>query len=171
MNETLLALTIAYMLFTALLLLALIQSRLHWHLKSGLLVLALLFYWLSYQGWREAQGWPSATEIPERFLLHFAVIEEPDKEIGTVGNIYVWLSNLEDHELGGSPRAYRLDYSQAVHTKLQDALNRMRNGKIQLGSLSRGGDEVLDGLLGSRSVEIDDALQLFDLPDPALPEK
>jgi hypothetical protein len=81
MTETQITLLLAYVVFTALLSLALIHGLLHWLIKLGVLVVAAGFYWVSYQGWQQSLGWPSSTALPDKFLLHFAVIEEPERHL------------------------------------------------------------------------------------------
>ncbi len=171
MNETLLGLTVAYVIFTALLLLALIHSRLHVTFKGALLLLAVGFYWLGYQGWRESQGWPSNTRLPNKFLFHFAVIEEPDEERGFAGNIFIWLSDLKGQALAAEPRAYRIDYEQKIHGRLEDALRRMRNGKLQLGFIESESARERAGYHKKQESRSQQVIAFIDLPDPALPEK
>jgi hypothetical protein len=170
MNETLLGLVAAYVLFTALLLLALIHSRLHWFFKAALLVLALGFYWISYAGWRESRGWPSPTALPQKFLLHYAVIEEPDRDRGDDGAIFIWLSDLEHDRLADQPRAYRIGYRRETHANLEDAIRKMRYGKLQLGSVD-GMMPAADGPEEETGSDLYPNLRFIDLPDPALPEK
>ena len=106
MNELLLGLTVAYIFLIVLLLLVLIYSRLHPVFKLGLLCLSVGFYIVSYEGWKQAQGWPSLVELPDKFLLHFAVIEEPDEELDTEGRIFIWSTDLYGEEPAAVPRAY-----------------------------------------------------------------
>lgn len=170
MNEMLMSLTIAYVVLAALLLLSLIYSQLHWYVKALLLLLAIPLYTVSYMGWKQAQGWPGNNPLPEKFLLHFAVIEEPDKNAGKKGNIFIWLSNL-NQQLAAEPRAYRMAYERKIHTRLEDALQEMKSGKLQLG-LTKPDDTAEKSintirLSSKKSVDI----EFVDLPDPALPEK
>lgn len=171
MNETLLQLSLAYVFLTALLLLCLIFSRIHWWLKAGLIVLAVIFYGFSYQGWKESQGWPTAVDLPEKFLLHFSVIEEPDKEAGTEGAIFIWLTDLKGQQLADSPRAYRLPYHQDTHNKLNEALRETRSGNLQLGFMETEDDPQINDLQANRTGQKYDGLEFRKLPDPALPEK
>ena len=70
MNEILMLLVVAYIFLLALLVLVLLYARLPWWLKLLLVIAAMGLYWLSYQGWKQVQGWPSAVELPDKFLLH-----------------------------------------------------------------------------------------------------
>ena len=171
MNEVLLSLSFAYVFLASLLLLTLIFSRLAWVLKAGLIVIVLVFYWMSYQGWKESQGWPTYSDLPERFLLHFAVIEEPDEETGLEGNIYIWLSDLKNLELAEQPRAYRLEYSQETHGKVSEALREIQNGSLQLGIINPQSELPSIESQKKRSGQKYPGLVFEKLPDPALPEK
>ena len=171
MNEVLLVLTLAYVFFTALLLLALIYSKLFWGLKASLIVLAVGFYGLSYQGWKETQGWPTETVLPEKFLLHSAVIEEPDEAEGSEGSIYMWLTAIGDYRLAEEPRAFRLEYDLATHGKLETALREMNNGNLQLGQINPNPVIEETAKKQKRAGQKYLGLEFVKLPDPALPEK
>lgn len=171
MTEIQTILIIAYVLLAALLVLVLLYGRLHYVLKLLLVILVAGLYLFSYNGWKQVQGWPSQTPLPENFLLHASVIDEPDQEKGTKGKIFIWASTLKGSFPATEPRAYEVPYNQDVHSSLEDALRNMRNGNIQLGAKKRSGSELKksqyrDGV-GDESYE----LEFKALPDPALPEK
>ncbi|MGH1462003.1 MAG: hypothetical protein ACRBB6_08205 [Neptuniibacter sp.] len=171
MSEVLLSLSFGYVFLVALLLLTVIFSRLGWLLKAGLIVLALGFYWLSYQGWKETQGWPTATALPDRFLLHYAVIEEPDEELGLQGSIFLWLSDLKNVQPAKQPRAYQLDYDQGTHGKVSEALREIQNGNLQIGSVNPNAELPVTDTQMKRAGQKHLGLEFVKLPDPALPEK
>lgn len=171
MSEVLLQLSLAYVFLTALLLLCLICSRIFWGIKAGLILLAMGFYALSYSGWKESQGWPSEAQLPEKFLLHFAVIEEPDQEAGTEGEMFIWLTDLKGQKMADEPRAYRLPYDQKTHRKLSDALQESRSGNLQLGFMETEEDPQINDQQAHRTGQKYEGLEFRKLPDPALPEK
>jgi hypothetical protein len=78
---------------------------------------------------------------------------------------------LEADRPASQPRAFELPYSKELHSRLEEAENRMRNGVLQLGRREPRSPSAEDppGLMrfGRRR----DELRLYDLPDPALPEK
>lgn len=171
MNEVLMTLTIAYVFLVAIVLLAVVYGKLPLSIR-GLVVLACgVFFWLSYQGWNQAQGWPSPSAFPSKFLLHAAVIEEPDADLGLKGRIFVWASDLEDDQPADTPRAYELAYDQRLHSELAQAIRKMRNGNLQIGEV---GGELNDPQATRDESRIADKkleLKFTDLPDPQLPEK
>lgn len=171
MTEIQTILIIAYVLLSALLLLVIVYGRLHYVLKLVLVGLTTVLYFYSYQGWKQVQGWPTQTAIPEHFLLHASVIDEPDKEAGSKGQIFIWASKLEGSFPASEPRAYVVPYGQELHSSLEEALRNMRNGNVQLGvssSAEKGSrDDEYNGRVGNDNDEI-----VFNtLADPALPEK
>jgi len=171
MNEIIVGLSIAYVFLTTLLLLVLIYSRLHHFLKLLLLIAAIGFYAISYEGWKKIEGWPARVMLPEKFLLHFVVIEEPDDELGSNGNIFMWLSDLYGDQPATMPRAYQLPYSREMHGKLDEAMQQQRNGNLQLGILRPSSQSpesnVNNNKLGQHYLD----LEFSKVPDPALPEK
>ena len=171
MTEIQTILIIAYVLMTFLLLLVLAYGRAHYTIKLLLILLAVPLYHYSYQGWKQVQGWPSQTSLPEHFLLHASVIDEPDLEQGSKGQIYIWASTLEGSFPASEPRAYVLPYDQQNHSSLEDALRNMRNGNVQLGAKRNKAivitnEKMLNGV-GDENFK----LEFSPLPDPALPEK
>lgn len=171
MNEALLILVLAYVALTALLLLAIISSRIYWGAKLGLLLAAFGLYWFSYEGWRQAQGWPSQADIPEKWLFHYAVVEEPREKDGFAGAIFIWLTDLENNEMAPEPRAFKLPYDQRTHIDIQLALKEIRHGNIQLGQRTEREEEPTDAEEKRAFGSLKYQLEFSDLPDPALPEK
>jgi hypothetical protein len=169
--ESVLVLVLAYVALTALLAATLIRARLHWGLKLLLVTAACGLYFVCYQGWREVQGWPVSSQLPKRFLLHASVVDEPDKSSGKPGEIFIWASDLIDGKPAKRPRAYRVDYDKALHSNLTDALRNMRNGVVQLGRIRQDNEPVGLPRDYTRMGERRERIEIYSLPDPALPEK
>ncbi|MCG7968974.1 MAG: hypothetical protein JAY63_20505 [Candidatus Thiodiazotropha taylori] len=170
MTESTLLLVLAYVALTALITLSLLRAPFHWSLKLLLVLATCALYFVSYQGWREVQGWPVSSPLPARFQLHAAIIDEPDKTSGSPGTIHVWITDLSAAEPAEKPRAYRLDYQKSLHTNLQEALRNLRNGVIQLGRIKESGVSGMPRDF-TRMGEKRQQLEIYSLPDPALPEK
>lgn len=169
MNESIFLLVAANVVVLALLMLVLVFSRLHWVLRLLLVLLVSGSYWIAYQGWDRAQGWPSSNQVPEKFLLHGAVIEEPNKEEGVSGTIFLWLTDLTEHQPAEQPRAHVMPYSKQLHNATQEALRHMRNGELQLGTAlpELSTKQIADGNAG----ETPSLIEFSDLPKQTLPEK
>nr|CAA6824754.1 MAG: Unknown protein [uncultured Thiotrichaceae bacterium] len=169
MNESILLLLGVNVLVLALLMLVLLFSRLHWVLRLLLVLIVSGSYWVAYQGWDRAQGWPSSNAMPEKFLLHGAVIEEPDPEKGVSGTIFIWATDLSTHQPAEQPRAFVMPYSKKLHGATQEALRHMRNGELQLGTVlpDIAAKQIGDGFAG----EVPTLIEFSNLPKQALPEK
>ena len=171
MNEVLVVLGIAYIFLAARLLLALVYCSMSWVTKLVLILVSVGFYWVSYLGWQNAQGWPSQADLPKRFLFYAVVVEEPDKTEGIEGRLFVWASDLANDRPSDTPRAYVLPYDKELHVKLDAAQRQMRNGNLQIGEV---GGELFDPQATRDNTRIADKkidLEFTDLPDPQLPEK
>ncbi|MCU7840006.1 MAG: hypothetical protein KZQ94_11590 [Candidatus Thiodiazotropha sp. (ex Troendleina suluensis)] len=171
MSESVLLLLLAYVVLAALVAAALIASRFPFLVKLIILLVTTALYFVSYQGWQSAQGWPAKTDLPERFLLHASVIDEPDKSTGSPGSITIWASDLGSGKPADEPRSYQLDYGKALHSDLDDALRNMRNGIIQLGRITVSNDQSDRPTDFTRFGEKREKIEIYSLPDPALPEK
>lgn len=171
MTEIQIILIIAYVLLSALLLLVLVYGRLHFVLKLVLVCLTTALYFFSYQGWKQVQGWATQTAVPEHFLLHASVIEEPDLEEGNKGKIFIWASKLEGSFPVSEPRAYVVPYGQELHSSLEEALRNMRNGNVQIGMSASAEEGTRDEEYSGRIGNDLDEIIFMTLPDPSLPEK
>jgi len=105
-------------------------------------------------------------------MFNSAIVEEPDPERGVKGNIYIWITDLSNHELGSRPRAYRMGYDEQLHLDIQRAQRKVRDGKLQLGEVSRTINRI-DTFNPNQSIggQEQKLINFSDLPDPALPEK
>lgn len=170
MNESIFILVAVNVLVLALLVLILMFSRLPGVVRLFLVLLVSASYWLAYQGWDRAQGWPSSNAVPEKFLLHGAVIEEPDKERGVSGTIFLWLSDLTDFRPAEQPRAFVLPYTRQLHQSAQEALRQIRNGQLQVGKVVTV-DESVQQVENAIAGEILTNIEFSELPKETLPEK
>ncbi|MES9992777.1 MAG: hypothetical protein ABW098_12535 [Candidatus Thiodiazotropha sp.] len=171
MIESLLLLLLAYVALAALVGAALIASRFHLLIKAVIVVFTTALYFITYQGWLTIQGWPARVDVPQRFLLHASVVDEPDKNSGSPGSITLWATDLSSGEPAENPRAYHLDYNKELHSALDEALRNMRNGIVQLGRKRAVAKQPEQPLDFTRIGERRERIEIYSLPDPALPEK
>lgn len=172
MNFNLFSHVLAYSFLLSLLLLSLLYSRWHWTAKLVFVILVPASCLLGYNTWRQAQGWPSHTLVPARFMLNGAIVEEPDPENATKGGIFLWLTDLDQDQLGSEPRAYRIPYDKKLHVDVQQALKKVRDGKLQIGEYNKPVDTSASANPNRSIIGLKAKLIEFqDLPDPALPEK
>lgn len=171
MTTGLLLLVLAYLGLAGITVLMFLYSRAPMLLKLLVLVLLPVFYIQSWHGWKEAQGWPSHSEIPDKFLLNGVVIEEPDETTANPGRILVWLTDLSENVPDDLPRSYQTSYDRELHSSLEDAMRNMRNGHIQLGTRVSDDGSKTPPKDFSRLGEQRYKLEFDNIPDPALPEK
>ena len=172
MNETLLMLVLAYVFLLAILILFLLNSQIKIWAKYSLVMLAVVFYFVNYQGWQQSQGWPASVTVPDKFLLHYAVVDEPDKKNQQQGHIYLWLTDLANDQPAEKPRSYRIDYTQTAHVEVNKALKKIKGGNLQLGVKLTKKQQSKEQAKKAKSLASQAfAIEFVDLPDPALPEK
>ena len=140
-----------------------IGAKGHWALKAIVIAMTLHFcisIGLSLEGFA---GWPSGDGLPEKFIVHWIVVEEPDKRTKTGGAIYVWATDLSVEEEGakpspwrrfflklspsneGQPRAYVVPYSKEKHEESEGVLTQIKGGKAVVGERGEGEGEPGDG--------------------------
>jgi hypothetical protein len=164
---------VAAYVFTVLLLLSVnLYSRWRWQVKAGATAAAAAFYLVSYLSIPELLGWPVRQDPPEKFRLHAAYVQQPDKLTRSKGAIYLWLTDTRDLAHNGAPRAFRFPYSAPLHESVINATARINKGMPQMGEFRNPDDPnvtVLDDptRLGQKSAPI----TFYDIPDPLFPDK
>ena len=165
-------LTAAYILTVLLLLSINLYSRLSWRVKAAAIVVAAVFYIVSYHSLPPLLGWPTAAELPSRFRLVAAEVRQPDKQSGEKGAVFLWAQDLRDLSATVKPRAYELPYTDDLHELVLKAKSRMEKGMQQLGEYKRpdsGHVRIVDDL--RRIAQDAHVIEFYDLPDPLIPEK
>ena len=124
--------TLVYLLPVVLLALLLIgRRRRHpaWLLTIVLIALPA-FYIGHYLMLQQLKGWPSDTELPQRFhLLAFDIIE-PDPNAADPGRILLWIQGVGEK----NPRVHAQPYRKQLHQTLVAAGKRRQQGYQQIGS-------------------------------------
>jgi hypothetical protein len=148
-------------------LLALLFSRWPRWLKTLLLVGVTALYFHAEQAFDDVWGWPAKKNLPERFVLLAAVIDEPSKT--TPGALYVWVQPIEQGKPIREPRGHRLPYAKDLHALLDEGMKKVRQGVTQMGSAEpKRGPKGFNWLRpGADEVDV----KIRDLPVPQLPEK
>ncbi len=159
--------------------------RTSWSLpfKLGAVLLTSALYVGTYYGLREMQGWPITDPLPDRFRLHWAMVEEPDKAADQDGWIYVWLRPLDGTgEPYGKPRAHQIPFNAETAGQVQAALDSIEDGKPMDGYLSRGSitpseeeqapvEGVPTGTAPADEPEEGLRIEFREAPSPSLPMK
>jgi len=145
------ALPILLLVFGGLTFWLLTDSLLKWYFKtaciSGFCIFTIIF-WSSIGSFL---GWPaSENDIPEKILIHWIIIKEPNKLTKSEGAIYILLESAEEdgaHPLLKffgynknkiEPRLYGLAYDRGLHERLEkEVMPRLRKGQPVVGKLSK----------------------------------
>ena len=162
-----LGLTLAYVVLAVLLLNLNLRSRWHWTIKSTAVVITSAFYILSYLALQGLLGWPVRQKPPRHLELVAVHIQEPDKQAGEDGWIYLWLKPQAHNQ---APRAYAFPYTSAFHEVALSAAKKLDRGIRQLGEYEKQPEGVMakvedSSRLGQEFVPI----VFYDPPDPLFP--
>lgn len=165
-------LLIAFVLLAMLLLSLNLYSNWSWPVKASAIVLVSLFYLVSYFSFPPLLGWPTKdNNLPERFRLIAAHVQEPDKISGTDGAIYLWLSDMTSGRNSKVPRAYELSYNNDLHKKVVEAKAKLNKKLPQLGEISENDDPTTEVKDKTQGGQVSVNIEFFDMPDPLFPEK
>ena len=187
---------IGFVLIAALVLWFIIGSKGHWGAKATMIVLSLYFCLSVGFSVTEFMGWPTDDKLPPKFLLHWAVINEPDVKLGDEGSIYVWVKPIGEPEIEhkewnnyllsfydgeSQPRAYRIPYSRALHEQTQKAMGiLLKGGGVggtnkgkgkPKGKKQSGGNGDAKAGDGGKSLTNNGGIEFHKLPPPKLPDK
>lgn len=185
--QTTLAIPLSLVLVAALLLWMIILGRGHWTLKSLAVSVSIYYSVCLFLGVRDIMGWPCEAELPERFVIKQAVINEPSKVGSGEGDIVIWLVAIDEKfapaeqsaswlpfgRAGkpGDPRSIRIPYSQKMHESVQKAMEMGREGRAVYMERGRLSEKRGDGKEGMSSLSRDTEFIPHMLPPPSIPEK
>ncbi len=137
MTPSILAIALAYAFLLFALLLALLRSEIGAGIKLAVAALCCGFYLWHYDALQNYLGWPADNELPRQFELIQSFSVEPDIKRDQPGGIYLWLMDLNSEQ--PVPRAYRLPYRKDLHRKIDDTLQKQRQGQRHVGTPVAGG--------------------------------
>lgn len=109
-----------------------------WWLKIPVITITLLFAILIWDIVGSLMGWATSSELPNKYRVHWIVVEEPGFKHNRKGAIYVLAKDLTPKEdkriiLGHqinfhSPRLYQIPYSRQAHEQVQGIKGKLRKG-------------------------------------------
>jgi len=138
MSLSITGLVLAYLLIVFLLLVAVLRSDLGVPAKFALIIVAGVFCWIHFQSLVATLGWPVETRLPARFEMVAVLVDEPDHRRDSDGSIYLWLRDLEDAH--ARPRAFRTPYDKTLHLRIDEVLEKQKQGERFVGSASASTD-------------------------------
>jgi len=106
-----------------------------WWIKAAAIILTAGVFVVAYFSITGMIGWPSKDTLPERFSLLHTRIVEPDKLKGVPGHIYLWVEQVDEHQVVISePRAFEVPYTETTATDTTSAQNKLDGGEQVLGT-------------------------------------
>lgn len=151
---------LGFVLIATLVLWFIIGSKGHWLIKAVVIFSSLYFCLSVGFSIKDYMGWPTEEDLPDKFVVHWVVIEEPDKQTGDKGSVYIWIKPLlktkntretwEDYLLSfydsqSKPRAHQMFYSKDLHERAQEAIEMIRKGQRVGGLNGKGKGEGKEG--------------------------
>ena len=126
------ALPILLVVFGGLSFWILTESTVKWYIKTACISIFCLFTVIFWSTIHSFLGWPAnEQDMPEKILIHWVIIKEPNKLTEFDGAIYILLESVEESKgnkvskfFGYSnnrlePRLYGLKYNRNLHEQLQ----------------------------------------------------
>ena len=146
------ALPILLLIFGGLSFWVLTESTVKWYIKTACIAVFCLFTIVFWTTIHTFLGWPAnENDMPEKVLIHWVIIKEPNKFREFDGAIYITLETAE--EIKGNkiakffgygndriePRLFKLKYSRELHEQLQGLKSKLKTGQPVMGKLTKKG--------------------------------
>jgi hypothetical protein len=155
------ALPLLLLIFGGLTLWLLTESQLKWYFKTACIATFCIFTTIFWSTIHSYLGWPAhENDMPEKVLIHWVIIKEPNKFTEFDGAIYILAESAEKETSsmrkifgyskdGIEPRLYQLEYNRTLHENLQNNIvPKLKAGQPVYGKLSK---EKRESKLGSGS--------------------
>lgn len=128
------------------------ESKLKWYFKTVCITVFCFFTIVFWGSIHTFLGWPALEdEMPEKALIHWIVIKEPDKLTNSEGRIYVLCETIEEPKYNFlarffgykkdriEPRLYGLSYNRELHEQLQKGImGKLKQGRPVAGKFKKG---------------------------------
>jgi hypothetical protein len=149
------ALPILLLVFGGLTFWILTESSIKWYFKTASISIFCVFTVLFWSSIYTFLGWPALEkDVPNKVLLHWVIIKEPNKITESKGRIYLLVESgkysapdplakffgykKEDVE----PRLYGVKYNRKLHEHLEkNVIPKLKKGQPVLGRLRKDGEE------------------------------
>jgi hypothetical protein len=146
------ALPILLLVFGGLSFWVLTESKVRWYVKTACISAFCIFTVIFSTSIHSFLGWPALEDdMPEKILIHWVIIKEPNKVTKSNGGIYVLLQSVREEESSLllrffgyrkekiEPRLFRLKYSRELHEQIEKQIRpSLRNGQPVVGRLTKG---------------------------------
>ena len=144
------ALPLLLLIFGSLTLWLLTESQLKWYFKTICIATFCFFTVIFWTTIHSYLGWPAdEDDMPEKVLMHWVIIKEPNKFTEFEGAIYILAESAEKEtnslrKVFGynkdriEPRLYQLKYNRSLHEHLQrKIIPKLKAGQPVYGKLSK----------------------------------
>ena len=146
------ALPILLLVFGGLSFWILMESSVKWYIKTACISIFCFFTIVFWGSIHTFLGWPAnENDMPDKVLIHWVVIKEPNKTKEYAGAIYILLETAEEIKANKlarffgydnekiQPRLFELGYSRDLHEKLQkEIIPKLKQGQPVLGQFKKG---------------------------------
>ena len=158
------ALPILLLVFGGLSFWVLNESKLQWYFKTACISVFCLFTVIFWTSIHTFLGWPALEDdMPEKALIHWVIIKEPNKLTQSKGRIYVLSESVEEPKYNlfakffgyqkekVEPRLYGLKYSRSLHEQVQKGLmGKLRKGQPVPGKFTKQKGDGKNGKQGEK---------------------
>ena len=119
--------TLIYVILSIVLLWFVIGAKGKWTIKMFAIFATLMFSLNIERSLENLHGWPSSQDLPDKFMVHWVLVKEPNDSLNKDGGVYLWVNDIseaaqekrtwkffEDSD-DSEPRVYLLPYSIERH--------------------------------------------------------
>ena len=148
------ALPILLLTFGGLTFWLLTESSIKWYLKTVCIATFCIFTIVFWSTIHSYLGWPALkSDVPDKVLIHWVIVKEPNKYTKFDGAIYFllesaeeekssWLSVFTYNKSRPEPRLFALPYSRGLHEQVEKQMKpSLKSGQPIMGRLSKAKGE------------------------------
>lgn len=161
MNLETIGIPISFVILSAVLLWFVIGARGYWWVKMIVMAVTLFFSIAMWNSLEDLLGWPTQKSLPDKFQVHWAVVDEPSKITRSQGGIYLWVKNLSPskdnsflsfipEDLKKESRLHKMPYTRTMHEQMNKVLGELKKGKKFIGEKKGNGVGEADGQANSQ---------------------
>ena len=127
------------------------ESSLKWYIKTACISIFCIFTIIFWSAIHTFLGWAALEDdMPEKVLVHWGIIKEPNKVTKYNGRIFMLLESVGEPESSAlarffgyrkekvEPRLYGLKYNRGLHEQLEKIKGKLRKGQPVAIRLSKG---------------------------------
>ena len=127
------------------------ESALKWYIKTACISVFCIFTIIFWTSIHTFLGWPELeSDVPEKVLIHWVIIKEPNKYTKYDGRIFVLLESVGEPKSNFlarffgyrkervEPRLHGLKYNRELHEKLEKGvMPKQKRGQPVIGRLTK----------------------------------